>query len=131
MRRGHSHANLQLSVRLSLHHAHSGRDIVIIAAGCSANVLLPHQSIYRRIETYPAQPWEQGFHPCVGCAVRRRMRNFGAVVKVPADLATGNPGIPRECDHDMSKILTHALPTSFGRARLINFQVTTDELQKS
>jgi hypothetical protein len=48
-------------------------------------VLLTRESIYCRIETYPTQPWEQGFHPCMGCAVRRRMRNFGTVVKVPAD----------------------------------------------
>src|ERR1700674_3925980 len=110
LRWGHSHSNLQLSARFSLHHAPCGGDIGIIAAGCCSNVLLTCELIYCRIETYPTQPWEQCFHPCMGCAVRRRMRIFGTVVKVPADVATGDPGISHECDHDVSKILTHALP---------------------
>src|SRR4030081_1876712 len=36
LRRRHSHSNLQLSVRFSLHHAHGGGDVRIIAAGCCA-----------------------------------------------------------------------------------------------
>jgi hypothetical protein len=38
------------------------------------------------------------------------MRIFTAVVKISADIAAGNSGISNECDHDVGKILTDALP---------------------
>jgi hypothetical protein len=48
------------------------------------------------------------------------MRHLGTVVKVPADKATGNPGIPHECDHHVSEILTHALPLTEGHLQSVN-----------
>src|SRR5579864_8759256 len=99
-----------MSIRFSLHHTHGRGDVGIIAADCGANVLLTCKSIDSGIETYPANPRKQSFHPGMGCAVRRGMRSFTAVVKVAADIATGNSGVSHEGNHDVSKILTYALP---------------------
>ena len=110
LRRGHSNSNLQLSVRFSFHHAHGGWNVGVIATDCGANVLLGRESINCRIETYPANPWEKSFHPRMRRAVRLRMCIFAAVAKVSTNIATGNPGISHKCDHNVSKILTHALP---------------------
>jgi hypothetical protein len=110
LRRGHSNSNLQLGLGFPLHHPHRGWNVRIIATDCSANVLLTREFVNGWIETHPAPPREQCFDPCMGRAVGRGMCILRAVIKVPTDVATRNPGIPDECDHDVSKILTHALP---------------------
>src|ERR1700690_4452459 len=102
-------SNLELRVRFSLHHAHCGWDIGIIAADCGANVPLTYEPIHRRIETYPANAGEKGFHPDMRSAARRGLRIFADTVKGSTDIATRNFGISNECDHDMSKILTYPL----------------------
>src|SRR5450755_1324547 len=107
-------SNLELRVSFSLHHAHGGRNVGIIATDCGANVPLTYEPINRRIETYPTNAGEKGFHPCMGSAVRRGMRILAAAVKVSTDIATRNFGISNECDHDMSKILTYTLSQPKG-----------------
>src|SRR6202453_2253749 len=78
-------SNLELRVSLSLHHAHCGRHVGIIATDCGANVPLTYEPINRRIETYPAHAGEKGFHPGMRSTVRRGMRIFTAAVKVSTD----------------------------------------------
>src|SRR5208282_6595392 len=107
-------SNLELRVRFSLHHAHCGWNARIITTDGGANVLLTREAINRRIETYPANAGEKGFHPGMGSAVHRGVSIFAAVVKVSTDIATGNFGISNQCDHDMSKILTYTLSRPQG-----------------
>src|SRR5580658_4070114 len=107
-------SNLEFRVRFSLHRAHCGWNVRIIAPDCGANVPLTYEPINRRIETYPSNAGEKGFHPGMRSAVRRGMRIFGAMVKVSTHIATGDFGISNECDHDMSKILTYTLSRPKG-----------------
>ena len=109
-----TNSNLELRVRFSLHHADGGWNVRIIATDCGANVPLTYEPINRRIETYPANAGEKGFHPGMRIAVRRGMRIFASVVKVSTDIATGNFGISNKCDHDMSKILAYTLSRPKG-----------------
>src|ERR1035438_3763391 len=63
-------SNLELRVRFSLHSTHCGWNARIIATDCGANVPLTREAINRRIETYPANAGEKGFHPGMRSAVR-------------------------------------------------------------
>ena len=114
LRRRDPNSNLELRVRLSLHHAHCGWNVRVISTDCGANVPLTYGSINRGIEAYPANTGEKSFHPSMPSAARRGMPIFAGMVKISTDIATGNFGISNECDHDMSKILTYSLSRPKG-----------------
>ena len=85
------------------------RHIGIVAANSGANVAVASEQTVGGIESHPSQGRQQCFHPGMSCVNYRAVVILRAAIEISADVAARNSQAAHQRDHDVGKILAHAL----------------------
>ena len=106
--------DIELAVRRSAKDAVGWRDIGIIPPDRSADVAVMGDQVVGRVESNPTQVRQEDVDPGMGRIGGRTVVVFTTAIKITGHVAGGNPDMPQQRNHGVSKVLANPFAAHDG-----------------